>query len=85
MMQYLSKAKEYYTDSEGKAFTNIKIKIAFATDDYQDGEFISKLLGNRAEGIDSQSYAVLTWTSICTHSVKPLFSYYSEPTQIALD
>ncbi len=58
MMQYLSQAKEHYTESEAKAFTNIKTKIAFATDDYQDAEFISKLLGSRTERIINNSYSV---------------------------
>jgi type IV secretion system protein VirD4 len=58
MMQYLAQAKEHYTDHEAKAFTNIKTKIAFATDDYQDAEFISKLLGNRTERIVNDSHSV---------------------------
>ncbi len=58
MMQYLSQAKEHYSESEAKAFTNIKTIIAFATDDYQDAEFISKLLGNRTERIVNNSYSV---------------------------
>jgi type IV secretion system protein VirD4 len=58
MIQYLAQAKEHYTESEAKVFANIKTKIAFATDDYQDAEFISKLLGHYTQRIDSNSYSV---------------------------
>jgi type IV secretion system protein VirD4 len=45
MLQYIAQTYEQYTHDEAKAFTNIKTKIAFAAEDIQDAEYISKLLG----------------------------------------
>ncbi|HIF0138888.1 TPA: type IV secretory system conjugative DNA transfer family protein [Legionella anisa] len=47
MMQYIAQTYEQYSQDEAKAFTNIKTKIAFATEDIQDAEYVSKLLGTR--------------------------------------
>lgn len=47
MMQYIAQTYEQYSQDEAKAFTNIKTKIAFATEDLQDAEYVSKLLGTR--------------------------------------
>lgn len=55
MLQYIAQTYEQYTHDEAKAFTNIKTKIAFATDDLQDAEYISKLLGTRTVKVDSGS------------------------------
>ena len=55
MLQYIAQTYEQYTHDEAKAFTNIKTKIAFATDDLQDAEYISKLLGTRTVKVGSGS------------------------------
>lgn len=47
MMQYIAQTYEQYSQDEARAFTNIKTKIAFATEDIQDAEYVSKLLGTR--------------------------------------
>ncbi|MGL6029585.1 MAG: type IV secretory system conjugative DNA transfer family protein [Legionella sp.] len=47
MMQYIAQTYEQYSQDEAKAFTNIKTKIAFATEDLHDAEYVSKLLGTR--------------------------------------
>lgn len=47
IMQYIAQTYEQYSHDEAKAFTNIKTKIAFATEDIHDAEYISKLLGTR--------------------------------------
>ncbi|HHU0036397.1 TPA: type IV secretory system conjugative DNA transfer family protein [Legionella pneumophila] len=47
MLQYIAQTYEQYSHDEAKAFTNIKTKIAFAAEDLQDAEYISKLLGTR--------------------------------------
>jgi type IV secretion system protein VirD4 len=47
IMQYIAQTYEQYSHDEAKAFTNIKTKIAFATEDLHDAEYISKLLGAR--------------------------------------
>lgn len=47
IMQYIAQTYEQYSHDEAKAFTNIKTKIAFATEDFQDAEYVSKLLGTR--------------------------------------
>lgn len=55
MLQYIAQTYEQYTHDEAKAFTNIKTKIAFATEDLQDTEYISKLLGMRTIRVASNS------------------------------
>lgn len=55
MLQYIGQTYEQYSRDEAQAFTNIKTKIAFATDDLQDAEYISKLLGTRAVRVGSGS------------------------------
>ena len=47
IMQYIAQTYEQYSHDEAKAFTNIKTKIAFATEDIHDAEYVSKLLGTR--------------------------------------
>ena len=47
IMQYIAQTYEQYSHDEAKAFTNIKTKIAFATEDLHDAEYVSKLLGTR--------------------------------------
>lgn len=63
IMQYIAQTYEQYSHDEAKAFTNIKTKIAFATEDLNDAEYISKLLGtktvrvaNFSEGMQMQGY-----------------------------
>ena len=55
MMQYIAQTYEQYSEAEAKAFTNIKTKIAFACDDYQDAEYVSKLLGTRTVKVGAGS------------------------------
>jgi type IV secretion system protein VirD4 len=55
IMQYIAQTYEHYSHDEAKAFTNIKTKIAFATEDLNDAEYVSKLLGTRTVRIESSS------------------------------
>ncbi|WP_203456090.1 type IV secretory system conjugative DNA transfer family protein [Legionella sp. MW5194] len=55
MFQYIAQTFEKYSHDEARAFTNIKTKIAFATEDIQDAEFISKMLGTRTKRVMSRS------------------------------
>lgn len=55
MLQYIAQTYEQYSHDEAKAFTNIKTKIAFAAEDIQDAEYISKLLGIRTLRITTGS------------------------------
>lgn len=55
MLQYIAQTYEQYSQAEAKAFTNIKTKIAFAAEDLQDAEYISKLLGMRTLKLSSGS------------------------------
>lgn len=64
IMQYIAQTYEQYSHDEAKAFTNIKTKIAFATEDLNDAEYVSKLLGTRtvrvagsSESMQSQGYS----------------------------
>lgn len=55
MLQYIAQTYEQYTHDEAKAFTNIKTKIAFAPEDIQDAEYVSKLLGTRTKRVINES------------------------------
>ncbi|QDQ40259.1 hypothetical protein E3226_007545 [Legionella geestiana] len=55
MLQYIAQTYEQYTHDEARAFTNIKTKIAFAAEDIQDAEYVSKLLGARTVRVHSGS------------------------------
>lgn len=55
MFQYIAQTYERYSHDEAKAFTNIKTKIAYGSDDVSDAEFISKMLGTRTQKIVSRS------------------------------
>src|SRR3990167_6883033 len=55
IMQYIAQTYEQYSQDEAKAFTNIKTKIAFATEDLNDAEYISKLLGTKTVRVGSQA------------------------------
>lgn len=55
IVQYIAQTYEQYTHDEAKAFTNIKTKIAFATEDINDAEFVSKLLGTKTVRVDTGS------------------------------
>jgi len=55
MFQYIAQTYEKYTHDEAKAFTNIKTKIAYTTEDPSDAEFISKILGTRTKRIVTHS------------------------------
>jgi type IV secretion system protein VirD4 len=58
MMQYIAQTYEQYSQDEAKAFTNIKTKIAFATEDIQDAEYVSKLLGTRTVQVSGGSASI---------------------------
>lgn len=60
MLQYIAQTYEQYTHDEAKAFTNIKTKIAFAAEDIQDAEYISKLLGTRTVKLAGGSVSAQT-------------------------
>lgn len=51
MFQYIAQTYEKYSHDEAKAFTNIKTKIAYTTEDISDAEFISKMLGTRTKRV----------------------------------
>jgi len=55
MFQYIAQTYEKYSHDEAKAFTNIKTKIAYTTEDPSDAEFISKILGTRTKRIVTHS------------------------------
>lgn len=55
IMQYIAQTYEQYSHDEAKAFTNIKTKIAFATEDLNDAEYVSKLLGTRTVRVTGSS------------------------------
>ncbi|CEG62195.1 putative component of type IV secretion system [Legionella micdadei] len=56
LFQYIAQTYEKYSHDEARAFTNIKTKIAFATEDINDAEFISKMLG-------TQTKRIVTWAT----------------------
>ncbi|HAT9402033.1 type IV secretory system conjugative DNA transfer family protein [Legionella pneumophila serogroup 8] len=60
IMQYIAQTYEQYTHDEAKAFTNIKTKIAFATEDIHDAEYVSKLLGMRTVKVSAGSTSTQT-------------------------
>ena len=55
MLQYIAQTYEQYSHDEARAFTNIKTKIAYAAEDIQDAETISKLLGTKTKRTHSGS------------------------------
>lgn len=55
MFQYIAQTYERYSHDEAKAFTNIKTKIAYGTEDTSDAEFISKMLGTRTKKVITRS------------------------------
>ncbi len=55
MFQYIAQTYERYSHDEAKAFTNIKTKIAYGSEDTTDAEFISKMLGTRTKKIVTRS------------------------------
>ena len=60
IMQYIAQTYEQYSHDEAKAFTNIKTKIAFATEDLNDAEYVSKLLGTRTVRVAGSSESIQT-------------------------
>nr|WP_276559001.1 type IV secretory system conjugative DNA transfer family protein [Fluoribacter dumoffii] len=58
MMQYIAQTYEQYSQDEAKAFTNIKTKVAFATEDIHDAEYVSKLLGTRTVQVSGGSTSI---------------------------
>ena len=55
MFQYIAQTYERYSHDEAKAFTNIKTKIAYGSEDTSDAEFISKMLGTRTKKVVTRS------------------------------
>ncbi len=55
MFQYIAQTYELYSHDEAKAFTNIKTKIAYGSEDTSDAELISKMLGTRTQKVVSRS------------------------------
>ncbi len=75
MLQYIAQTYEQYTQDEAKAFTNIKTKIAFASEDIHDAEYISKLLGTRTIKVNAGSSS----NQKHGHSVSTSYSYQAVP------
>jgi type IV secretion system protein VirD4 len=75
MFQYIAQTYEQYTHDEAKAFTNIKTKIAFAAEDIQDAEYISKLLGTRTIKVKTASSSM----QINGYSESTNYSYQASP------
>jgi type IV secretion system protein VirD4 len=55
LFQYIAQTYEKYSHDEAKAFINIKTKIAYTTEDLNDAEFISKMLGTRTKKVVTRS------------------------------
>lgn len=55
MFQYIAQTYEKYSHDEARAFTNIKTKIAYGSEDTSDAEFISKMLGTRTKKVVTRS------------------------------
>jgi len=55
MFQYIAQTYEKYSHDEAQAFMNIKTKVAYTTEDLNDAEFISKMLGTRTQRVVSHS------------------------------
>jgi len=55
MFQYIAQTYEKYSHDEAKAFTNIKTKVVYTTEDIGDAEFISKMLGTRTKRVVTYS------------------------------
>lgn len=75
MLQYIAQTYEQYTHYEAKAFTNIKTKIAFAAEDINDAEYISKLLGTRTLRVTAGSASTQTQG----HSESKSYTYQAVP------
>ncbi|HHT9720121.1 TPA: type IV secretory system conjugative DNA transfer family protein [Legionella pneumophila] len=75
IMQYIAQTYEQYSHDEAKAFTNIKTKIAFATEDINDAEYVSKLLGTRTVKVSAGS----TTTQSQGHSESKSYNYQTIP------
>jgi len=75
MLQYIAQTYEQYSHDEAKAFTNIKTKIAFAAEDINDAEYISKLLGTRTIRVSAGSVSSQTQG----HSESKSFNYQAVP------
>lgn len=75
MLQYIAQTYEQYSHDEAKAFTNIKTKIAFAAEDINDAEYISKLLGARTLRVTAGSVSRQTQG----YSESASYNYQSVP------
>lgn len=51
----MAQAHERYSHDEARAFTNIKTKIAYTSEDLNDAEYLSKMLGTRTKKVVSRS------------------------------
>jgi type IV secretion system protein VirD4 len=75
IMQYIAQTYEQYSHDEAKAFTNIKTKIAFATEDIHDAEYVSKLLGTRTVRVAAGSVS----HQVQGHSESKSYNYQAVP------
>lgn len=64
MFQYIAQTYEKYSHDEARAFTNIKTKIAYGSEDSSDAEFISKMLGTRTKKVVTRSVSSQTGGNI---------------------
>lgn len=55
MFQYIAQTYEKYSHDEARAFMNIKTKVAYTTEDVNDAELISKMLGTKTQRVVSHS------------------------------
>jgi type IV secretion system protein VirD4 len=53
IIQYFSQTLEFYSKAEAEAFKNIKTKVSFALDSYEDAQYMSQLLGMQTKKITS--------------------------------
>jgi type IV secretion system protein VirD4 len=76
MFQYIAQTYEKYSHDEAKAFTNIKTKIAYGSEDNSDAEFISKMLGTRTKKVVTRAVSNQTGGNI---SASKNISYQAIP------
>ena len=68
IIQYLAQVLEHYSKAEGEAFKNIKTKVVFALDSFEDAEYVSKLLGMRTKRVTQRSQSVGSNNNSSSHS-----------------
>jgi type IV secretion system protein VirD4 len=55
IVQYLAQTLEMYSRAEAESFKNIKTKVSFALDSFEDAEYVSKLLGYKTKRVVGRS------------------------------